>query len=147
MPYIVLRKAELCASNLNISMQISAQSKQMGQQLNGFPSLMHTDTQFSQLAAQFMRTSILSVYFLTGVFTMIFFGDSCNNYSTREIAICGSISLFERRLRADLLIFFFQQQIHRYNYYNGDNDADNQPGVSSFIDCEVFIALGFSVEE
>src|SRR5262245_47278652 len=74
MAYIDLRKVELCASSLNTSMHTSAQSRQIGQQLKGFPSLMHTDTQFSQLAAQFMRISMLSVYFLTGVFTMIFFG-------------------------------------------------------------------------
>jgi hypothetical protein len=81
-PYMDLREVELCASSLNISMHTSAQSKQIGQQLNGFPSLMQTETQFSQLAAQFMRISMLSVYFLTGVFSMIFFENPCNNYST-----------------------------------------------------------------
>jgi hypothetical protein len=54
-------------------MHISAQSKQIGQQLSGFPSLIQTETQFSQLAAQFMSTSMVSVYFLNGVLSIRFF--------------------------------------------------------------------------
>ena len=52
---------------------MSAQSMQIGQQLIGFPSLIHTETQFSQVAAQFMSISMVSVYFLTGLFTIDFF--------------------------------------------------------------------------
>ena len=43
-------------------MQMSAQSMQSGQQLSGLPSLMQTDTQFSQAAAQAIKTSMLGVY-------------------------------------------------------------------------------------
>jgi hypothetical protein len=51
-------------------MHASAQSMHRGQQLIGLPSLMQTDTQFSQAAAQAIKTSILSVYFLlmVGIF-------------------------------------------------------------------------------
>jgi len=63
----------LCASSLKVSMHMSAQSMQIEQQLNGFPSLMLTDTQFSQAAAQFIKVSMLSVYFFTRLFTMLFF--------------------------------------------------------------------------
>jgi ABC-type spermidine/putrescine transport system permease subunit II len=40
-------------------MHISAQSIQSGQQLKGFPSLMQSDTQFSQAAAHSIKISMV----------------------------------------------------------------------------------------